>query len=480
MAAAASALSTLSSNMPLYISVATPSTSTSSGGGSTGGGSTGGGSGSGGSTGGGSGSFTPVSPAFYVSPTGSDSNPGTASAPFLTLAKAQSAMAGSSTKFTYVRAGTYNLGATITLGSADANTTYHYYDPDGVNSAVIDGGGTVDLFEVNANGITFNGLKMQNCNNYCIHHDDGSTSIQNLTITNCDIGHGHGTTGGGGFPGLILINGVNGATVTHNYVHDAPGNGMKFLSFQAGLVVENVVVDSNVVLNTCTGINDEGGIYFELFNNYVATSNKVTNNYVKDYGHNGGADAHGIYLDEGTNHVTISGNVIGPPAAGSGNSTGMFLADGYDNVFKNNICDLGPSGTAFTGVWWYPGGEGFTPQGNQFINNIVISKFAGNQNTSAFGNTGVSYSQTNQPAGDPSSIANNMYHNYGGGQVRTDGNAVSDSSPQLADPQVSGWTYTIAAGSPAFSAPVSFTDLTRGWGPPGFTIPQTGTTPSGV
>jgi hypothetical protein len=96
-------------------------------------------------------------PAFYVSPSGNDSAPGTLAQPFLTLQKAQSAMQGSaSIKTTYLRAGTYALSAStatsncdggmgstaIDLGSADSGETWSYYPPDGFGTAVLDGGST--------------------------------------------------------------------------------------------------------------------------------------------------------------------------------------------------------------------------------------------------------------------------------------------------------------------------------------------------
>src|SRR5262249_21775417 len=48
----------------------------------------------------------PSGAGFYVSPNGSDSNPGTEAAPFATLARAQQAMENSSIKATYVEGGT--------------------------------------------------------------------------------------------------------------------------------------------------------------------------------------------------------------------------------------------------------------------------------------------------------------------------------------------------------------------------------------
>ena len=205
-------------------------------------------------------------------------------------------------------------------------------------------------------------------------------------------------------------------------------------------------------------------------NNYVASELTVTDNFVFGYGTATVNNAHGVYLDEGTNHVTVRGNIVGPPTPGSASSAGCLIADGYDNHFTGNICDVGPSGAVWAGVWWYPGTEGFTPGANTYTGNLVLSHFAGNQMTSAFGVTGPSFVEINSPANDPS-IASNLFYNYGGGQSRSDGNHAGDTSPVLADPQCSGPLYALAPGSPAFSAPVSFSPIAAGWGPPGFGAP---------
>ena len=55
-----------------------------------------------------------IVPAYYVSTTGSDSNPGTLAAPFLTFTKAQQAMQTSSIKTTYILPGTYSPVAALT------------------------------------------------------------------------------------------------------------------------------------------------------------------------------------------------------------------------------------------------------------------------------------------------------------------------------------------------------------------------------
>jgi len=86
--------------------------------------------------------FASVS-AFYVDPNGSDNNPGTLAAPFLTLEKAQKAMRSSYTiKTTYFRTGTYLRANELTLTSADNKETWATYPGDVNNSAVLKYNGT--------------------------------------------------------------------------------------------------------------------------------------------------------------------------------------------------------------------------------------------------------------------------------------------------------------------------------------------------
>jgi hypothetical protein len=84
-------------------------------------------------------------------------------------------------------------------------------------------------------------------------------------------------------------------------------------------------------------VPDGGSIYLMHHNNYTATSVTVTNNFVRDYGTATVPNAHGIYLDEGTNHVVVEGNIIGAPTVGSDKATGCLIADGHDNQFSGNI-----------------------------------------------------------------------------------------------------------------------------------------------
>ncbi len=70
---------------------------------------------------------------YYVSPTGSDSNPGTIDAPFKTITKARDVVRNINKNMTgdiyvYLRGGDYRITSTITFGSADSGTNgYRIY-----------------------------------------------------------------------------------------------------------------------------------------------------------------------------------------------------------------------------------------------------------------------------------------------------------------------------------------------------------------
>ena len=70
---------------------------------------------------------------YYVSPTGSDSNPGTIDAPFQTITKARDVVRTVNSNMTgdiyvYLRGGNYNITSTITFGPQDSGTNgYRIY-----------------------------------------------------------------------------------------------------------------------------------------------------------------------------------------------------------------------------------------------------------------------------------------------------------------------------------------------------------------
>jgi hypothetical protein len=98
--------------------------------------------------------------AFYVSPSGNDSNPGTLASPFLTFGQCQIAMRASVNKTCYPRAGTYIMSTGLTLDHRDVGETWSYYPPDGINSAMLTQTGSFAFFTIQtgADEVTITGL----------------------------------------------------------------------------------------------------------------------------------------------------------------------------------------------------------------------------------------------------------------------------------------------------------------------------------
>ncbi len=427
-------------------------------------------------------------PAFYVSPGGNDKSSGTLEHPFLTLGKAQSAMqASASIKTTYLRAGTYPLSASsetsncdygmgtaaINLGAKDTGETWSYYPPDGFASAVIDGGSTSPTTGVacafaasSAAELTFIGLQFQHLQYSAIwvnsspHLVASDNTIHDLTVGIFNIGG-------------IAIHSSSDVTVKNNYIHDVAYMGVGAW----GGDMSNTTISGNVILNSCTaaaqpgGDDQDGGDCGAIYlwdTSHLSTNGVVSNNYIRDVnvssdgaGDYTGCCATGIYLDDGMSNVTVSGNVV------TGIKSQCFVIHGGNNdSYDDNLCDLSVS--TYQRIMTYQWDSLMLPMtGNSFENNVIV---AGSKSA------GTGYSDDGTPTSP--SIKNNAYYNYVGTSVDSSGPNGSDANPTYENPGISCWDPAILPSSPVYGAPVSFTKLVGGWGPPGFVLPRTGTPPS--
>lgn len=426
--------------------------------------------------------------AFFVAVTGSDRSDGTtASTPFASLEKAQAAMRASNAKVACLRGGLYKRTAALMLTASDNGETWQYYAPDGIDSAVLDGGGATDLMEIaGSSKITINGLTLRDFRAFGIHTRGGWTfrlpATEGNIIENCDIGRNVVTNWNSG---AVFTEGASPrTTIRNNYVHDLGSQGIALSTwFRPDESIDGSVIENNIVLDTVQRMSDGGGVYIGMHGGSQTSHVTVRHNFVRDYGASGVTGAVGIYLDDNASNVTVTGNVVGPPKEGSvgtGNlGAGAFeVHNGNNNVISGNIVDLGDSGRVIS-VLWYHGGEPveFGMAGNTFTGNIILSDYPGRQHVNFGGVSENSYFQNLGPASN-FKIADNLYFNRGGGIVNTHGPIASDTNPVFADPRISGWTYAVGARSPAFASPVNFVGIAGGWGPPGFVIPRDGTKPS--
>jgi hypothetical protein len=427
---------------------------------------------------------------YYVAPSGgSDTNGGTSSAPFATLAHAQSVMESiSSGKVTCLKAGsggTYNLSASLVLGSSDSGETWQFDPASGADTAVLDGGGTLDgMFKINgASNVTINGLTIQHPLAIAIftQNSPGLTLANNIICCNATS---QSSLGYGGFAGIVAVNGNSGSanmTIVNNYVYNTVSQGIAAYAYNSGDSINGLVIKGNVVLNAVQGFNDGGAIYTDMRNSNIhGGSVSIENNFVRDYG-NTNVQGEGIYLDDDSSDVTVTGNIVGPPSttisAPSTWTADTIINGGCCNTWSGNIIDLGIKSSHFIATWSQPGGGGavnFTwTSPNKFDGNIVLGDFTGSMTTGGGGTTsGAGY---NQGSGYPvtgafaNPISGNWYHNYAGGTISTSGSVAGDSNPIQFNPACGGYLYALS------SPPTGWTPIVGNWGPQGqvstFVIP---------
>jgi len=455
--------------------------------------------------------------AYYVATNGTDANSGTVDAPFATFAKAQTAMRASSIKTTYIRAGVYS-NASLALNSSDSGETWSYYPPDGVDSAALDGGAVAAntggniITIIGASNVSINGLTIQNFREWGIGihggaydsiagFPNGVATADHITVVNNIFNNGYTTANAGWAGGALWADGqVTNLTINHNaasnqygscYRVGADGDGGQPNDTISGLTIEN-----NVCLNSDETTGDNGAIYvqdqtLDLTGSNQSTNIKIINNFVRDYQCNPsrGCNANNpnrgvaIYLDRGAANVTVSGNILANSAntfavsGATSSTTAIFMGSSQNNTIKGNIIDLGNSGWICDVVYEkYDSGDPTT--GNSIVGNIFIGNWSGSQTSGALGVPHVAIPSGGSSPSAPT-IAHNLFYNYGGGGISTGGNSFTDASPIMnQNPLVSGWTYELSAASPANSSPMDFTPIVGQWGPPGYSIPETGTAPS--
>jgi hypothetical protein len=455
--------------------------------------------------------------AYYIAPNGLDSNTGGVNDPFASFAMAQLAMQGSSIKTTYLRAGMY-ANASLTLVAADSGETWSYYPPDGVDSAVLDGGASAPatggnlITIIGASNVTINGLTLQNFREWGIGIHGGAYDARagypynvgtadRVTVVNNVFNNGYTTANSGWAGGALWADGqVTNLTIDHNVASNQYGScyrvGADGDGGQPYDNISNLTISNNACLNSNIGTGDNGAIYVQDQTYVVAgtaqsTNLWITNNFVRDYQCNptSGCNANdpnrdvAIYLDRGAANLNVTGNVIANtantfPVSGSiSSTTAIFMGSSQNSEIIGNLIDLGSNGWICDVVYeQYDSSDPTT--GNFILGNIFIGNWIGPQTSGALGVLNRAYPGGGQ-APQPAEVLFNLYYNYGGGGMSAQGNVFSDAEPVMGqDPLVSGYSYQIAGSSPVYHTAVNLIPITGGWGPPGYVLPENGTPPS--
>ena len=348
-----------------------------------------------------------ILPAFFVSPNGLDANDGSLSMPFRTLEEAQTAMQASSIKTTYLMGGTYTRSAALTLRASDRGETWVAYPGQ---KPVLDGGNHVHTaISILGDNISIRWLTIRNFAQIGIYIRNvsrvriDSNTIQNIRSTGWNQG------------GIVMRGNLEGGQVTHNLVRYSQYAGIIYAN-SAGDTLKDLVIDSNVVYDTCISVPDCGAIHADD-RSHATTGINITNNIIGNYGNTHNKNK-AIYLDDLLSHTFVKYNIV--------YGTGMYalqIHGGDHNVVQNNIFDI--SGARMLGYYQDagPNASSFSMVGNIFTCNIVYSSRP---------RLGSLWTNHITSAVAPLNDNNNLYWGANGPILRD--YSVVDAAPTVADP----------------------------------------------
>jgi len=405
-----------------------------------------------------------------------DPNVSNTDGPFLTLARAQSVMQGSSIKTTIIRNGTYSIASVWAFTWKDSGETWIPYTGE---TPILEGSGIGGITLSGVSGFTMEGLTIQNTGTIGVYLSGGTTNItfrwnRFLRCVNACI------SGGGVTDVLIDSNTLDGQTpgnpsgntgtaysvinfwygssnnkITHNLFQNAEGGGIAFAAGPTDPPNNNNIVDRNILRNVDTNVVDNGAIYM-MDRSHRAIGNQITNNIIDG---NGGTAylsnwTKAIYLDDDMSNVLVSGNICR-----NCGQYGLQIHAGDHNTVVNNIFDL--TGGALLGFYQdllQYGNYGMT--GNVFRQNIV---YFANSAPNPLWQWGQDPSDTLMTK--PTDTTN-LYYSSSGASIPNSGQIIDTNlvyaNPLFTAPSVGD--YSMPSNSPAYTQ-ISFQALPTDQGP---------------
>ena len=199
---------------------------------------------------------------YYVSPTGSDSNPGTASAPFRTFAKANSVLTPGSTLNIY--AGIYNQQLKITKSGTSTAGILVQSVGGAVSINMLNA--TAPGMDIRASYITLRKLAIRNSRAICVNLTGTYITATSLIVYNCSS------------HGIQTNNSANIKILNSRVFRTVVSNAARVLASGWGSAIKvrlsnNVLIQGNIIYNNYgEGVGTRG-------TNVTIRSNKVYDNY---------------------------------------------------------------------------------------------------------------------------------------------------------------------------------------------------------
>jgi len=210
---------------------------------------------------------------YYVAKNGSDSNSGSASAPWLTIGHAASAAQAGST--VYVGAGTYN--ESVTFANSGTSSAPIVFNGQGV--AIVDGTGvSCCLSPTFAQSNGFIGTNTQGLFNIGAAAGVNYLTIEGFTIQNYKV-----TTAAKVPLGILVVGSGTGINILNNTVKNIQetagkrGNAYGIGVFGISATPLSVTVSGNIVTGCLTG-QSETTTYNGNVQNFVVSNNTIYNN----------------------------------------------------------------------------------------------------------------------------------------------------------------------------------------------------------
>lgn len=263
---------------------------------------------------------------YYVSPSGSDSNSGSSSAPWRTIAKAGSSVGAGSV--VHVAPGTYTMGETKISGSGTSSARITFISDQKWGAKLVGtGGSNSTVIWITGNYVDFVGFDITGpgpMGIYVMGSNDRivANHVHNLSPNAC-------VAGGGILNGNF--NGGSNVDIIGNVVHDV-GNYTKpcstlhgiYTANPGGKIWNNIVyrnqgwgihtwhaASQNIITNNTVVNNGYGGILVGAGDgSWVNSSSVITNNIVYQNGKMPGANGYGIEEYGNTGRNTYQNNLV--------------------------------------------------------------------------------------------------------------------------------------------------------------------------